>query len=113
MLLAGTHQIINEVLTALSRDLELKSSEVTTKPMRYWGRILVKTKEVTNFEVDVSYVECMREEFNTSALNSSPTLRWEHEKEMPASEPKVYRQLVGKLSWIDRADLRCALEKAR
>ena len=112
MLLAGTHQIIKEVLSELSRDLELKSSEVTTKPMRCLGRILVKTKEVTNFEVEVSYVECMREEFNTSALHSSPPLRCEHEKEMPASEPKVYRQLVGKLSWIDRADLRCALEKA-
>ena len=31
MLLAGTHQIIKEVFSELSRDLELKSSEVTTK----------------------------------------------------------------------------------
>ena len=31
---------------------------------------------------------------------------------MPASERRVYRQLVGKLLWIDRADLRCAMEKA-
>ena len=50
-----------------------------------------------------------------SALKSSPTLRWERrkksEKEMPASEQRVYRQLVGNLLWIDRADLRCAMEK--
>ena len=56
----------------------------------------------------------MLEEFNMSALKSS--LRWERrerdEKEMPASERRVYRQLVGKLLWIDRADLRCAMEKA-
>ena len=31
LLLAGTRQIIKEILTGLSRDLELKSSEVTTK----------------------------------------------------------------------------------
>ena len=51
-----------------------------------------------------------------SALESSPTLRWERrendEKEMPASEQRVYRQQVGKLFWIDRADLRCAMGKA-
>ena len=38
LLLAGTHQILKESLTELSRDLELKSSEVTTKPTRYLGR---------------------------------------------------------------------------
>ena len=31
---------------------------------------------------------------------------------MPACEQRVYRQLVGKLLWIDRADLRCAMGKA-
>ena len=46
LLLAGTHQIIQEVLAELSRDLELKSSEVTMKPTRYLGRTLVKTKKV-------------------------------------------------------------------
>ena len=51
-----------------------------------------------------------------SALKSSPTLRWERrvsdEKEMPASEQRVYRQLVGKLFWIDRTALRCAMGQA-
>ena len=55
----------------------------------------------------------MLEEFNMSALKSSPALRWERrqkdEKLMPASEQRVYRQHVGKLLWIDRADLRCAM----
>ena len=46
LLLAGTHQIITEILTELSRDLELKSSEVTTKPTRYLGRTWVKTKGI-------------------------------------------------------------------
>ena len=49
------------------------------------------------------------------SLKSSPTLRWERrekdEKEMLASEPKVYRQLLGKLLWIDRAGLSCAMGK--
>ena len=44
--------------------------------------------------VDASYVESMLEEFNMSALKSSPTLRWERretdEKELPASEQGVH-----------------------
>ena len=109
LLLGGTHQIISEVLADLSRDLELQSGEVTTKPTRYLGRILAKIKEF-NFGVDASHVERMLEEFNMSALKSSPTLRWKRretdEKELPASEQRVYRQLVGKLlenfcGWIE------------
>ena len=69
--------------------------------------------EVYNFGVDASYVESMLEDFNMSSLKSSPTLKWERretdEKKMPASEPRVRRQLVGKLLWIDRVDLRCAM----
>ena len=76
LLLAGTHQIIKEILTELSRDLELKSSEVTTKPTRYLERTMVKTKERYNFGLDASYVESMLEEFNMSALKRSPALRW-------------------------------------
>ena len=106
LLLAGTHEIIKEVLAELSRDVELKSSEVTTKPTRYLGRTLVKTKEGTTSKLMLRMWKA----------KSSPTLRWERretdEKEMPASEQRVCRQLVGKLLWIDRADLRCAMEKA-
>ena len=80
LLLAGTHQIMKEILSELSRDPELKSSEVRTKPTRFLGRTLVKTKEGYNFGVDASYVESMLEEFNMSALKTSPTLRWERRK---------------------------------
>ena len=72
--LAGTHQIITEILTDLSRDLELKSSEVTTKSTPYLRRTLSKTKEGYNFGVDASYVGSMLEEINIAALKSSPTL---------------------------------------
>ena len=58
----------------------------------------------------------MLEDFSMSALKSTPTLRWERqekdEKEVPASEQRVHRQFVGKLLWIDRANLRCAMGKA-
>ena len=51
-----------------------------------------------------------------SEFKSSPTLRSERrekdEKEMPASERRVHRQLVGRLLWIDRAELPCAVGKA-
>ena len=40
LLLAGTHQIIKEIVTEVSRDLDLKSSEVTTKPTRHLGLTL-------------------------------------------------------------------------
>ena len=108
LLLAGTHQIIKEVLTELGRDLELKSSEVTTKPTRPG-----KNERKYNLGVDASCVEIMLEEVNMSALKNSPTLRRERrvtdEKEMLASEPRFHRPIVGRLVWIDRADMRCAL----
>ena len=58
----------------------------------------------------------MLEEFNVSALEKSLALRWErrekNENDMPPNEHRVHRQLVGTLSWIDRAaDLRCAMGK--
>ena len=111
LLLAGTHQIIKEIFTEWTRDLELKSSEVTTNPTRYLGRTLVKTKEVYNFRTDASYVESMLEEFNMSALKSSPTLRWERretdEKGMLANEQRVHRQLVGNCCGL--TELTCAV----
>ena len=42
-----THQIIKEIVTELSQDLELKSSEVTTKPTRYLGRTLEQRRRRT------------------------------------------------------------------
>ena len=101
LLLAGTRQTVTEILSELKRDLELKSSEVTTKPTRYLGRTLVRTKDGFYFGVDASYVEDMLEEFNMSALKGTPALRWERretkEEKLPANELNVYRQLVGKL----------------
>ena len=116
LMLTGTRENISEVVAELRRDLEIKSNDVTTKPTRYLGRTLVKTEEEYNFGVVASYVENMLEEFNKTSLKSSQTLRWERretgEQELPASQQKVYRQLVGKWLWIDRVDLRCAMGKA-
>ena len=54
-----------------------------------------------NFDSDASCVQDMLEEFNMSALESTPALRWNRreadEVELPANEQKVYRHLVGKL----------------
>ena len=76
----------------------------------------MKTEEEYNFGVVASYPENMLEEFNKTVPKSSQTLRWERretgEQELPASQQKVYRQLVGKWLWIDRLDLRCAMGKA-
>ena len=49
LLLAAPHQVITEVVTVLSRDLELKSSEVATKQTRYLGRTLVKKERGVQF----------------------------------------------------------------
>ena len=62
------------------------------------------------------YVDSILEEFNMSALKNTPTLQWQRrgtdEEEMPGSEQRFYRQLVGKLVKIDQADLHCAMETA-
>ena len=66
-----------------------------------------------NFGVHASYVEDMLEEFNMSALESTPALRWDcretDEVGLQANEQEVYRHLVGKQLRIGLADLRCAM----
>ena len=116
LMLAGKQKNISEVLAELRRDLEIESNEVTTKPTRYLGQPLVKTEERYNFGVDASYVENMLEEFNMTALKSSQTLRWEcretDKQELLAREERVYRQLVGKLLWIDSVHEKCPVNSA-
>ena len=51
LLLAGTRQTVTDILSEPKRDLEPKSSEVTTKPTRCLRRTLVRTKEEYNFGV--------------------------------------------------------------
>ena len=104
LLLAGTHQIVTEILSELKRDLELKSSEVTTKPMRYLGRTLVRTREGYNFEVDAAYVEDMLEEFNMSALKSTPTLRWERRETDEKGATSERAECVSPTSWTTVVD---------
>ena len=70
-LLAGRRHVIIEFLPELSRDLETKRSEVTTKPTRDLGQTLVRPKEVSNFGVDAAYVESMLEEFNMSPCDGN------------------------------------------
>ena len=89
--------------------LELKSSEVTTKPTRYLERTQVRTKEGYNFGSDASCVQDMLKEFNMSALESTPALSWNRreadEKDLPASAENccglTERTYVamGKASW--------------
>ena len=52
----------------------------------------MRTEEEHDFGVDDAHVEIMLEEFNMSALKSTPRLRWERrdtdEKEMPWKRAK-------------------------
>ena len=87
LLSAGTHQIIKGILTELSRDLELKSSEVTTKPTRYLGRTQSSTCPRSHCDGNVRQ---MRRRYACTGTESLPTC-WK--------------------MWIDRADLRCSMGK--
>ena len=56
------------------------------------------------------------EKYNMIALKSSTGSIWERrendKEELPQSEQRVCRQLVGKLLWIDGVHLRCAVSEA-
>ena len=68
LLLAGTHQIIKEILTGLSRDLKAQDQRGDDKTNALLGTNPGKNRGGYNFAVDASYVESMLEEFNMSAL---------------------------------------------
>ena len=111
LLLAATHHN-KEILTELSRHLELQSGDDKTNAQP--GHKLGKKRR------SATILELMLPMWNACWRSStSPRSRvHQHcdgnaEKEMSASEQRVYRQLVGKLLWIDRADLRCAIADLR
>ena len=101
LLLARTRQMVTEILSELRGDLELKSSEVTTKPTLPGTNPCKNKGRVLTLESEASCVQDMLEEFNMSALESTLALRWDcretDEVGPPANEQKVYRHLVGKL----------------
>ena len=94
---------------------QVKCGHPDDKPTRYLGRTLVKTKEEYNFGVDASYVESMLEEFNMSALKSSPTLRSERrekdENEMFANNRKATDSLLENCYGL--VGLTCAVRRGK
>ena len=112
LLFAGTRQTVTEIVSELERDLEPKSSEVTTKPTRFLGRTLVRTEEEHNFGVDASYVEDMLEEINMTALQSTPTLRWAMRRSYQQTSRWRLASSLKNCCGIDRAGLRSAMGEA-
>ena len=64
----------------------------------------MRTREGYNFEVDAAYVEDMLEEFNMSALKSTPTLRWERRETDEKGATSERAECVSPTSWTTVVD---------
>ena len=84
-----TRQTVTEVLSEPRRELGTQEQRGNDETNATWDEHLVRTKEEYNFGSDASCVQDMLEEFNMSALESTPALSWNRleadEKDLPAS----------------------------
>ena len=87
--MAGTRQNIKVVHAELKKVLEIVARQVTCKPSKYLGRILMKIRAGYSFGIDHENVGNLHDEKNITALKSSTELRWERREndddELPAS----------------------------
>ena len=108
LLRTGRHPSITEVPAEFEQDHEIVVNEVKTKLTRYLGRALTKTKEGGRFGVDAGV--CFEQ------ARAHQHCVGKDEKLTSRSCLHVNRQSTdsswGKLLWIDRADLPCAMVNA-
>ena len=120
LLLAGTHQVISELLTEMSPDLQLKKQRRDDKNRRAtWDKTLVKDKgSVTTSELMLRVRKRKTERVQHGPRSRAHqhcdgnTVRQMGKRCLQANEGVLPTACCKNCLWIDRADLRCAMVEA-
>lgn len=98
------------MLERIGQKLQVKYAEVTETPTVYLGRELQRVNGGYRFGIGKNYVRSMMHEFGWSACKAAsvlPGLEPDGTGELlSVSDQRRYRQLVGRLMWYDRWDIR-------
>ena len=83
---------------------------VTDKPQEFLGRSLCRTPQENKFGVSCDHVAQMCKDFVFGQLKDSNTLSFEKVDEsdtiLDESGQRCHRQLLGRLLWLDRPDIK-------
>ena len=113
MLAVGPSEITKKLLEALAKDMTMRWGMVTDKPQEFLGRSLCRTVQGYRFGVSHEYVTQLCKDFGFGILEGSNTLTFvkaaESDTILDESGQRRHRQLLGRLLWLDRPDIRNAV----
>ena len=108
----GPSELTNNLLQELSKDMTMRWGMVTDKPQEFLGRSLCRTPQGYTFGVSSDYVTKLCKDFGFGELKGY-TLSYEKPDDNDTIRDKSghrrHRQLLGRLLWLDRPDIKNAV----
>ena len=113
MLAVGPIDLTKNLLQELSKDMTKRWGMVTDKPQEFLGRSLYRTPQGYTFGVSSDYVTKLCKDFGFGECKGSNTLNYEklddNDTILDESGQRRHRQLLGRLLWSDRLDIKNAV----
>ena len=113
MLAVGPSELTKNLLQKLAKDMAMRWGVVTDKPQEFLGRSLCRTPQGHTFGVSCDNVTKLCKDFVFGELNGSNTLSFEKPDDndtiLDESGQRRHRQLLGRLLWLDRPDIKNAV----
>ena len=115
MLVVGPSEVTKNLLQELAKDITMRWSMVTDNPQEFQGRSLCRTPQGYTFGVSCDDVTKLCKEFGFGELKGSNTLSFEKPDDndtfLDETGQRRYRQLFGRLLWLDLSDIKNAVCK--
>ena len=109
----GPSELTKNLLHELSKDMTMHWGMVTDKPQEFLGCSLCRTPQGYTFGVSSDYVTTLCKDFGFGERKGSNTLNFEKPDDsdtiLDDSGQRRHRQLLGKLLWLDRPDIKNAV----
>ena len=113
VLAVGPSESTKTLLQELTKDMAMRWGMVTETPQEFLGRSLCGTPRGYTFAVSCEYAPHLCKDFGFGQLKGSNTLGFEKiaESETILDDPgqRRHRQLLGRLLWLERPDLKNAV----
>ena len=113
MLAVGPGELTKNLLQELAKDMAMRWGMVTDKPQEFLGRSLCWTQQGYTFGASSDYVTKLCKDFGFGELKGSNTLSFEKVAEsdviLDESGRRRHRQLLGRLLWLNRLDIKNAV----